>query len=931
MPEFIQPSFSKGEISPALYSRVDTALYASALRKAKNVVIKTSGGASNRSGFDFVGPARYHDKLVRLKRFEFNVESMYVLEFGHLYMRVILDGGHVLESSKSITGATQANPCVITSTSHGYSNGDEVEITGIVGMTELNGQRFNITGVTANTFQLLNQVTGGNINSSGYTPYVSGGQVARVYTIVTPYKEEDLFQLKFAQSSDVMTIVHNLYSVGELTRTGHTSWTLTEPIFAPTQAFPSGVSVTPTGPGTTTHLYAVTAIAGESFSGNSFEESLTGTKATGVNITGATKATPCVITAVSHGFLDGDEITITGVVGMTELNGRRYIVEGATANTFELTDQATGEDINSTGYTTYSSGGLASQVFVRITNSNAVPNNTISWTAASGALRYAVYRANNGIFGLLGETELLSFVDNNMTPNLSFSPPHARNPFLLSGETPGAVSYYEQRRVFGGSLNRPDTSFYSQVSSSSNMSTSFPVQADDAITATLASDTVNEIRHFVPGNDLIIFTSGGEWRINSGIDSAFTAATIKQKPQSLWGSAHVPPIKSGNTTLFITPSKKGIRSFGYSASLDGYEGSDILLWANHLLETYGIEDWTEVRFAEPLNIGVRADGKIIALTYSQEQEVIAWAVWDTLGEWESVASMRGGEASDEELYAVVKRQINNRTVKYIERMQSRTITDARDSFFVDSGLSLDDPRDITLITLVNPVIVTAPNHGFAEGDEVDISDVVWISNYDIVGNETQPDQLNTRRYTISDVTVNTFQLDGVDGTEFNGYLSGGKVRKAVDTISGLGHLEGSTVQVLADGNVISDVVIVNGGFTLPVKASRVHAGLRYISDIETPDIEPQQGTLQGKLKKITKAVVRFYRSRGLFVGPDSANLTELKQREFEKIGDPTDLFSGDKEVTFGALWNTHGRILMRQIYPLPMNITAVIPSLTVSD
>ncbi len=77
-----------------------------------------------------------------------------------------------------------------------------------------------------------------------------------------------------------------------------------------------------------------------------------------VSITGATQANPVVITATAHSFLDGDAIRINSVVGMTELNGNSYLIANKTANTFELTDLE-GTNIDGTGFTAYTSGGLA--------------------------------------------------------------------------------------------------------------------------------------------------------------------------------------------------------------------------------------------------------------------------------------------------------------------------------------------------------------------------------------------------------------------------------------------------------------------------------------------------------------------------------------------------------------------------------------------
>jgi hypothetical protein len=94
-------------------------------------------------------------------------------------------------------------------------------------MTQVNGKRFKVANVATNTFQ-LKDIDGANVNTTSYTAYSSGGIANRVYTLTTTYLTADLPQLKFAQSADVMYICHPDYSVKKLSRTGHTSWTITE-------------------------------------------------------------------------------------------------------------------------------------------------------------------------------------------------------------------------------------------------------------------------------------------------------------------------------------------------------------------------------------------------------------------------------------------------------------------------------------------------------------------------------------------------------------------------------------------------------------------------------------------------------------------------------------------------------------------------------
>ncbi|MBT3172789.1 MAG: hypothetical protein HN333_15325, partial [Rhodospirillaceae bacterium] len=131
----VQSSFAAGVLSPSLHARIDLAKFDSGAKTLENFVVHPHGGASNRAGLQYV--ARAKGTAVRLLPFEFSTQQTYILEFGEYYMRVIKEGGLVTETDVNISGATQANPVVISATAHGYSNGDWVYISGVVGMTRL--------------------------------------------------------------------------------------------------------------------------------------------------------------------------------------------------------------------------------------------------------------------------------------------------------------------------------------------------------------------------------------------------------------------------------------------------------------------------------------------------------------------------------------------------------------------------------------------------------------------------------------------------------------------------------------------------------------------------------------------------------------------------------------------------------------------------
>jgi hypothetical protein len=934
-----QPSFQKGEISPEMWGRIDTSAYATGLATARNAYIHNYGGVSNRNGTRFIGPCKEHTYAPKLIPFKFKTTDTYMLEFGNLYMRAIRDGGYVTETASAITGVTQADPAVVTQTAHGYSDGDEVYIVDVVGMTRLNGNRYIVANKATNTYELTSQVTGSNIDSAGFTAYSSGGTGAKIYEIVTPYSNTDVFELEYTQSADVMTITHRDYPMKELSRTGHTSWTLASIVWGPKVVEPVGMSVTVDTAGTETEYYRVTAI-----DKNTGEESQSALGAS-ATITAITQADPGVVTATAHGFSDNDEFKFDNIVGMTELNGNRFYVASSTANTFELADEE-GVSLDTSGLTAYVSGGIARLAFTRVTTSAVTVDNTVDWTAAADVSVYLVYRRQNGIYGFIGETELTTFKDDNIVPNTSITLPRFRNPFATDAQQPQAVGYFEQRRVFGGSTEAPDTSNYSQVGNYSNFNVSRPVQADDAITATLAANEVNNIRHFIPMNNLLVMTEGSEWLVKSGPDSIFGPATIQQKPQSSWGSSYVRPVVSGNTIVFVTADGASIRSFGYSFQIDGYTGTDLNTLAKHLLRGYEINDMCLVKHPESrINI-IRSDGVLLFLTLDQAQEVVAWSTADTCGSYESCATLPLGGAidnfghdhvhSEDAVYLVVKRTVNGQTVRYVETMIQNFIFDVRESFFVDSGLTLDVPIEITAITSADPVMITSAAHGLSNDDEIDILDIEWTTTYDEFFNAVDPNYLNGGRYTIQDVTANTFTLrdaDGnnIDGSAFDPYITGGHVREAVLTVSGLDHLEGETVVALADGNVINSFTVTDGAITFFRKFSQIHVGKRFITDIETLDFQVPNVNVQGRSKSIMAVTVKFYKSRGLWAGQDKDHLVEMKQRESEALDTPTQLLTGDKTIDIDNTWNQKGRVFLRQVDPLPLNILAITPEIDIGE
>jgi hypothetical protein len=844
MTSILRPSFAGGELSPSLFARVDLAKYQSGLALARNFFVQAHGGASNRAGLRYAGEVKASATAGRLVPFQFNTTDTYVLEFGQEIMRVIKNGGYVLEADKVISSITQASPGVFTTTAaHGFSTGEEVYLEDIVGMTPLNKRSAIVTVLSATTYFLTGR-DGVAISTAAYPAYVSGGNVARIYQISTPYNAADLPLLKFVQSADVMTLTHPSYAPRDLTRTGDAAWTLTAITFAPAIAAPGAPTVTPRTTGSTTYSYVVTAIGA---------------------------------------------------------GGEESLASAATA----------------------------------IADGNAAASNDVSWPAVAGAVSYVVYKQGGALYGFVGRATGTTFWDNNIDPDESDTPQIAANPFSGAGNYPGCVTYHEERKVYGRTNAKRQSLFFSQPGAYNNFGTSTPTKDDDAIEASLVSRQVHEIRALLSLGGLVVMTSGGEWLAKPGGQSdAITPYSLVVKPQSYRGVSDVPPIVVGNMALYVQDRGQIVRDLGYKYEVDSYTGDDLTLLSRHLFEGRTVKEWGYSQAPYSIVWCVMSDGALLSLTYLREHEVWAWSRHDTDGDFESVAVV--SEGSEDVAYFIVRRVINGQVRRFVERMASRQVYDVQDSFFVDAGLSFDNPVAISAITSANPAAVTTTTpHGLTTGDLVDIE---GTQSFNPLYPLTSDDRLVAhatagQRYQVTVTGANAFTLrDYLTGAAVNGsawvaWGRGGNVRKALAVFRGLEHLNGKTVSILANGDVQPPQTVFNGSVTLVRAASRVHVGLPYFCDLKTLalDAGPSSGgAMQGRKKVIPYVTVRMERTRGMSVGPREDKQVEMKQGP-GAYNTPTGLYTGDYKLSVPGDWSTGGQLFFRQSYPLPATILGLIP------
>ena len=614
-----QKSFTGGELSPALYARNNLVKYESGLKTLKNGFVRQEGCVSNRSGLELVGETKDSLKKSRLIPFSFNTEQTYMIEAGHKYFRFIKNGAYIVYPD-DYGGSEELEPDIDI----------EVPVEPDIDIDD----------------------TEEKPPKEPYDPEKVAKRGLPV-EIETPYKEEELSMLKFAQNADILTICHTKHEPMELSRYSHYDWELKTIYYAPVIKPPKNLKAVWSGSTANPRKYSY------------------------------------LVTAI-----DEETEQESNRSAVVEVNGR---IESY---------WAVGEKM------------------------------TISFDEVSKASEYNVYRSVNGIFGFIGTTTTTSFEDTKYEPDMSTTAPQNKNPFKIydpkeiiesaGGGTayypvkrpelyPSVTNYFQQRKVYANSKAKPQTIWATQTGTSNNFNISSPLSATDAITLTISERQVNDIRHLVAMNDLIVFTSKAEWKVN-GSDNIFSASPPPVPLiQSCHGCSHIPPIVSGNMIIFVQAGGSIVRDLCYTYVSDSYDGDELTIFANHLFEGKQIIDMDYSN--EPYRIiwCILSDGKLAGLTYNRKQEVCGWHRHETIGNFESVAVIR--EGFEDIAYFIVQRNINNQVKRFVERMPSRIISNVSESFFVDCGLryngkpvktvsGLEHLENETVIVCADGIVIT---------------------------------------------------------------------------------------------------------------------------------------------------------------------------------------------------------------------------------
>ena len=1049
-------SFSGGEISPEMFGRIDADKYQTGASKMLNMIVKPQGPAKNRPGFEFVAQTKYTTTPSRLIRFRYSVTDSVIVELGNQYIRFYKNGGVIPVGS---VPALKRGSCTITNTNsnisfafHQFVTGEQVSFSSTVGNITA-GTIYYVVSTATNTFQIA-LTAGGTaiVPNAGGTPNVgkvyylsdlvssasynfyANGQVfsatdqptatptpvstpswhympSGIYEVPTQYSYDEVFDITYSQSNDVMTLAHPAHGVRELRRYADNDWEIVGVSFDATCLPPTivgygkkggriaidytkeysegsnnntSLSVSYSAPqisvgdkisfsGTNTtylddELYLVNQVNndGKWITYNKFETGTLLQRDMHVRFDTNTVSVhngSSPYTAIPHGLRNG--ATIYFPSGSTPLPAgvavsTIYYVSNVTDTTFRIATTPSGSPLTfaaaagatawhrvSGGYYQPMSETLGFDNSYKVTSIHedttesaasepvalknniyaATAFNVIAWDRVSNAEKYKVYKQQAGIYGYIGGTD--------------------------------SVETYEYTDL-GTSTTNP-TVF--TIPSGHDLVDNAPVKLYANFTGpTFPSGLVQGQVYFVKRIDEGV-DSGGFYLLSDINGSPISANAANTGPHKLVKMQFfiddniapdmgiTPPIRDTDELNSVGNYPRAVGHFEQRRCFGGTANDPQSLW----MSRSGTEN--DFSYSIPVKDDDRVEFEVAARELNTIRHVVPMQnlilLTDT-AEWR-VTSVNSDAITPNSVSVRPQSYIGANNVQPEMVNNSLVFCAARGGHvrelgynwqaqsFVTGDLSLRsahlfDNYELTDMTYAKsplPILWFVSTSGkllgltYAPEEQIAAwhqheTDGTFISCASI------PEQEEDRLYVVVQRNVdgtNRYYVERMAPIEVSPdiadafYVDSGVTFETgfpFTTITGLEHLEGKAVNVLADGVVYSKVVD-GGEVVLDTPAMIAHVGLPYVSDLQTLPISLQvDGFGQGRNYNVNKAWVRVFQTAGVKVGPSADKLVAANPyATTPQLADTT------IQVMTSPSWQADGQVYIRQAEPLPMTVVGL--------
>lgn len=657
----IQHAFNAGELGPGMSGRQDQARYAYGLKRMRNFIPMLQGPARKRPGIRFV--CEVDDSAYRhwLVPFVYDQRDALALIFGEETLGFVTDHGQVTEAALTITDISTAAQAVVTSNSHGLSDGDEVVISDVVGLEDangvsiINGRNFIVSDSDTNTFK-LKDLYGSYLDSSAATAYDSAGEAARVYKIATDWGADDLvdanncLKLSFAQSGDVLDICLDGFRSQVLTRSGATSWAFAD--FSPANGPFETVD-----PDQTITVYAGSA-------------------------TGNTRLT------ASSGIFTADHV------------GCLFLLEKKLTDTVTAWEVGKSISINDVRR----SQGHYYRALNSATTGTITPTHTegarydgdagVNWQYLHSGYGWGVITAYNSATSV--DFTVISRIPSQAVTSGNASTRWAFGSWNDVDGWPTHVTYFRERKTFArgtriwGSVPADFDNFAQRDAGI--------VAADSAYDIDIRTGVNDLIQWIVPSSDLLVGTEGGEFSVGE-ISSADPLGpdNIAALAGPGYGSRGVTPCNVNDAVMYVLPSGRVMRELRFTFETDGYSAFNRTAFAEHIAKGQ-IVQLAYQREAESIVWAACNNGDLLSMAYEREHDLVAWAKQLLGGSFgstanaivESVCVIPAPDGVRDELYVLAKLTINGVTKRYLGYLEEHWDPDEdaiADQFYVDWGLT----------------------------------------------------------------------------------------------------------------------------------------------------------------------------------------------------------------------------------------------------
>jgi hypothetical protein len=710
------------------------------------------------------------------------------------------------------------------------------------------------------------------IQNSSYWTIISAPPIPPIpIELTTPYAESDLFALDCStQSADVLWIFHSSYPPACVERFGPNLWKYS-------------LSLPGQQPGEPAYRGTLDVVK-------------TGYSALGQNISLISQANPCTVVLASSSssrpFQVGDRIYINLGAGLVELNEGEFLVRsiaygpvsipvvdasgtGSTVTAIgwymTLTDPDSGTAIDSTSYLQYQGGGFAVKVV---------------------------------------------------------------SMFAAAGDYPACGTLYQERLCVGGTNNNP-TQIKGSVEGDYPDFICDPNEDDYAIQYTLVSNQVNQLLNMIgTPNALLAGTSGGVWVIqgSNGSSSSLSQTNVSAVVQSTLGIAALQPQLVNGSAIFVSRSTRIVTFLLYSFQSNTWENIDLTRLNRSITigsseSTSGIAQTAFQMEPYPIFWAVRNDGQLLGLVFNTQDQVFGWFRINMVpeGGYIESAAVITGSGQEDQLVVVVNRTVNGVVQRYVEYFMPQEIfSQLPNAFFVHSGQQLQGvgPFEITGITNTNPPVVTVPGHTFTDGMTVQITQVNGMVSP--TGQAINQDA--TEAYTVTGVSGNTFELQGMDTSTWTPYVSGGSVSQVFNQVTGVSYLLGNTVVAVGDGAIILDQTeVTSDAITFDYYANLITIGIPYDTTIQptNPVLSSQGATSRGMPQKLNRVTLSLYQSMGGQYGNDLDHMYDITYGQGTKLKTPQ-MSTGEFTRDMDCDWTEESTFIVRQSDPLPFCLRGII-------